>query len=263
MRIRPQILPVALLAGALLLSGCVRSQYGEQITPVNYYPQCYEPIGDLRADENQVAQSTAAGAVGGALLGAAIGGLASGDWRGALAGAAVGGASGAVAGNVYGRQVQAERDAEYMAYYAQMLDEDTASMNRATAAAKVATQCYNDEFKRAVEDYKAQRISRDELQVRYEEIRAGLQEVSFVLTQRYDEMSKKDAEYQAALDHEFTQAPKKTPKKASAAQQESVTYKAAQRNEAKDENLRQQAETNRVLSENEALLASIESNANI
>lgn len=263
MRIRPQILPVALLAGSMLLSGCVKSQYGEQITPVNYYPQCYQPIGDLRADEHEVAKSTAAGAVGGALLGAAIGGLASGDWRGAVAGAAVGGATGAVAGNVYGKQKQAKRDAEYMAYYAQMLDEDTASMNRATAAAKVATQCYNDEFKRAVEDYKARRISREELQTRYEEIRAGLQEVSYVLNQRYVEMANKDAEYQAALEHEFTQAPRKAPKKASTAQRQTVTYKAAQRNEAKDGNLLQQAETNRILSENEALLASIDSNANI
>ena len=134
------LIPVLILSLALLAPGCA-SKYGDQITKVNYYPQCYQPVSDLRADENAVAKSTATGAIGGALIGAAIGGLASGDWKGALAGAAVGGAGGAVAGHAYGKHKQQQRDAAYIAHYAQMLDEDTASMNRTTAAARVATNC--------------------------------------------------------------------------------------------------------------------------
>ena len=60
---------VAVLIMALLaLPGCA-SKYGAQRTKVNYYPQCYQPVQQLRDDENYVAKSTATGAVGGALLG--------------------------------------------------------------------------------------------------------------------------------------------------------------------------------------------------
>ena len=54
------------LTAGLLVSGCT-SQYGAQKTKVNYYPQCYQPVNQLRQDENSTGKSTAAGAVGGAL----------------------------------------------------------------------------------------------------------------------------------------------------------------------------------------------------
>lgn len=224
-------LPVLLLSLALLTPGCA-SKYGEQRTPVNYYPQCYQPVSDLRADENEVAKSTATGAVGGALIGAAVGGLATGDWKGALAGAAVGGTAGAVGGNIYGKNQQQKRDAAYLAEYAQMLDEDTASMNRVTAAAKVAANCYNQEFDRLIADYKAQRITKKELASRYEEIRSGLQEISYILTQRYDQMKAKDARYEAALATDYTAAPSVVPAKASAKRKQSISYKASERKQA-------------------------------
>ncbi len=225
------LIPVLILSLALLAPGCA-SKYGDQITKVNYYPQCYQPVSDLRADENAVAKSTATGAVGGALIGAAIGGLASGDWKGALAGAAVGGTAGAVAGHAYGKNQQQKRDAAYMAHYAQMLDEDTASMNRTTAAAKVAASCYNQEFDRLVADYKAKRVTKEELKTRYEEIRSGLQEISYILTERYDQMQQKDAEYQAALASDYISAPSVTPKKASAKKKQTIAYKSSARKQA-------------------------------
>ncbi|MDO5538099.1 MAG: glycine zipper domain-containing protein, partial [Desulfovibrionaceae bacterium] len=114
---------VSLLSLALLMPGCV-SQYGEQQTKVNHYPQCYEPIQKLRDDENSVAKSTAAGAAIGALTGAVVGGLATGSAKGAVAGAVAGGAAGAIGGNIYGKKQAEKRDAEYMARYASMLDED-------------------------------------------------------------------------------------------------------------------------------------------
>ena len=49
-----------LLAGSLLLTGCA-SQYGAQKTKVNYYPQCYQPVAQLRQDENSTGTSTAVG----------------------------------------------------------------------------------------------------------------------------------------------------------------------------------------------------------
>ena len=100
---------VCILVGGLLFSGCT-SRYGEQRTKVNYYPQCYEPVAQLRKDENSTGKSTAAGAAGGALLGALIGGLATGKVEGALAGAVAGGAAGAVGGNIYGKSQETQRE---------------------------------------------------------------------------------------------------------------------------------------------------------
>ncbi len=210
---------VAVMALAMLLSGCA-SQYGEQITKVNYYPQCYKPISDLRQDENNVAKSTAVGAVGGALTGALVGGLATGSWKGAAAGAVAGGAAGAVAGNVYGKSKQKEKDAAETAKLVQQLDEDTAGMDRVTAAGKVARQCYEKEWSRAKAEYKNRiKISpveadaaKKELMARYEEIRSGMQESIKVLTGKYDAMKEKDNEYVTLLGTDFTQ-PKPVAKK--------------------------------------------------
>lgn len=250
------LIPVLILSLALLAPGCA-SKYGDQITKVNYYPQCYQPVSDLRADENAVAKSTATGAIGGALIGAAIGGLASGDWKGALAGAAVGGAGGAVAGHAYGKHKQQQRDAAYIAHYAQMLDEDTASMNRTTAAARVATNCYNTEFKRLVADYKAKRVTKEELRTRYEEIRSGLQEISYILTERYDQMQQKDAEYQAALASDYTAAPSVTPKKASAKKKQSIAYKSSARKQAAQDMADQKNEITKSTESQDLLVSAI------
>lgn len=186
------------LAAGLLVSGCT-SQYGAQKTKVNYYPQCYQPVNQLRQDENSTGRSTAAGAVGGALLGALIGGLATGKASGAVIGAVAGGAAGAVAGNVYGKSKAQNRDAAYLQQYSQQLGTEAASMNRSTAAAKVAAKCYDDQFKLAASQFKAGQISRIEFQDRYNEIRSGLEETAFILNDTATTMAKKDTEYQQAL----------------------------------------------------------------
>ena len=189
---------IVLVALALMMPGCA-SKYGQQQTKVNYYPQCYQPIKQLRDDENLVAKSTATGAVGGAVTGAIIGGLATGKASGAVAGAAAGGIAGAAGGYAYGKAQQEKRDASFLQKYASMLDEDTAGMTRVIAASKVAMQCYNKEFNQLIADYKSGKITAKELDQRYAEIRTGLQEISFILNKKYDDMSAKDAEYTKAL----------------------------------------------------------------
>ena len=189
---------IMLLAGSLLFSGCT-SRYGEQKTKVNYYPQCYEPVAQLRQDENSTGKSTAAGAAGGALLGALIGGLATGKVEGALAGAVAGGAAGAVGGNIYGKSQEKQRDADYLAQYNRQMGAEAASMNRATAAAKVATKCYDQQFKLAVGQYKAGQLTRFDLQDRYNEIRSGLEETAFILKDTSSAMAQKDSEYERVL----------------------------------------------------------------
>ena len=133
----PALCCTALLAAALAMPGCA-SRYGSPMTKVNYYPQCYRPVQQLRDDENTVARSTAAGAITGGLLGAIVGGLASGDVKGAVAGAAVGATAGGVAGNIYGKKQQRTHDQQLLAQYNRQLGAEAAAMDRQTAAANVA-----------------------------------------------------------------------------------------------------------------------------
>ena len=234
-----------LLAAGLLASGCT-SQYGDQKTKVNYYPQCYQPVNQLRQDENSTGKSTAAGAVGGALLGALIGGLATGKASGAVVGAVAGGAAGAVAGNVYGKSKAKDRDASYLHQYSQQLGSEAASMNRSTAAAKVAAKCYDEQFKLAAGQFKAGQISRVEFQDRYNEIRSGLEETSFILNDTATTMAKKDSEYQQALAEPYTSAQPASSasassgsakfKKGAAAQQKSSSAPAASASRTPEQN---------------------------
>lgn len=237
-----------LLAAGLLFGGCT-SKYGAQKTRVNYYPQCYQPVAQLRQDENSTGTSTAVGATGGALLGALIGGLATGKVEGAVAGAAVGGVSGAVAGNIYGKSQARDRDAAYLQAYSRQLGSEAASMNRATAAAKVASKCYDEQFQLAANQFKAGQISRLDFQNRYNEIRSGLEETSFILNSTATTMAEKDSEYQQALAEQYTAAQpasaKRPPagesgrrtaaRKAPASSQSTVTAQAEQWKTSREE----------------------------
>ena len=189
---------VVAVACIALLGGCA-SKYGAQTTQVNYYPQCYSPVAQLRADEDRVNNSTAGGAAGGALLGALIGGLATGKVEGALAGAVAGGAAGAVGGNIYGKSQQRENDRRLLASYAAQLGEDSAGMDRATAAARLSARCYDEQFKKAAAQYKAGAITKQDFQDRYMEIRSGLEETSRILKLTSDHVIERDAEFLKTL----------------------------------------------------------------
>ncbi len=193
-----------LVLGTFAMTGCA-SKYGTQTTSTTYYPSCYQPVAELRQDENIVANSTATGAIGGALVGAILGGLITGKTEGALVGAAAGGAAGAVGGNIYGKNQEGKRNAEFYAKYSQQLNAETASMNRATAAARIASQCYEREFKKAISQAKSGAISKQQLSARYSEIRSGLEETSRILQTAYSNTASKDQEYQKAMAQEVGQ----------------------------------------------------------
>ncbi len=219
---------------SLFLNGCA-SKYGAQTTDVSYYPACYRPINDLRIDERNVDDSTMTGAAVGALLGALIGGLSTGKTEGAVVGAAAGGAVGAVGGHAYGTSEAKKRDREFFARYAGQLDAETAQMSRANAAAKIAAKCYDREFKRAVNDARAGKISKIELTNRYDEIRAGLEETSRILRVTSNNMHEKDAQYKQIMAEETnvydpvyasekpTRKPQATPKKQNQEVQKAAT----------------------------------------
>ncbi len=190
-----------LLLGSLSLTGCA-SKYGTQTTQVRHYAMCYQPVAELRQDENITANSTATGAVGGAIIGAILGGLITGKASGAAVGAAAGGAAGAVGGNIYGKNQEAKRNAEFYTKYANQLNAETASMNRATSAAKIAANCYEKEFKSAIKQVQAGTMTRAQLSERYTEIRSGLEETARILQTTYTNTAEKDAQYQQVMSQE-------------------------------------------------------------
>lgn len=209
------------LAGFALIcfmaTGCT-SKYGPQLTNVNYYPQCYQPISELRQDENSAGTSTAVGAGMGVLIGALIGGLATGKAEGALIGAAAGGATGAVAGNVYGKNQQKKVDQQKLQTYLQQLDGESSTMDRASAAAKVSTKCYDKQFQQAAADFKSGTITRQDFSNRYSEIRSGLEETSRILRLTAEKMNEKDAQYQQVLaaeqeEYRTAESPSPAPKR--------------------------------------------------
>lgn len=182
----------------LVGTGCT-SKYGPQMTTVNHYPQCYKPIAELRQDEKTTTNSTAAGAGMGALLGALVGGLATGKVEGALIGAAAGGATGAVAGHAYGKNQQQKTDQQKLHAYLSQLDGESSSMDRATAAAKVATKCYDQQFQQAAANFKSGQLTRQDFSNRYTEIRSGLEETARILNNTATTMAQKDSQYQQVL----------------------------------------------------------------
>jgi uncharacterized protein YceK len=201
---------VFFLLMGILLSGCA-SQYGQQITSIKYYPECYQPIQDLRSAEKQFATTVAGSVVAGALIGAIIGGVATGDVRGAAAGAVVGGAAGGLAGYALAKQRQIKDDNQRLASYLQDIDGDITGLDRVTAAAQVARKCYDTQFAQAIAAFKEGRMSRAELTERVTEINNGSTEASRILGTVIAGASDKEKQYQDALVSESQMAKRPVP----------------------------------------------------
>lgn len=185
---------------SLLATGCA-SKYGAQTTDVHYYPDCYQPIADLRSAEKSFNTTMVMGTTMGALLGAVIGASQTGKAEGALAGAAIGAGAGAGASYLVAKYNNERDDRVRLASYARDLNADVNSLNRVTAAGQVAYNCYSAKFRAALEDYKAKRITRAELDQRYAEIKSGLAEASAILGSTLSEADKLRSRIPAGADH--------------------------------------------------------------
>ncbi|MBO4300038.1 MAG: hypothetical protein J5861_00390 [Desulfovibrio sp.] len=188
-----------ILIFTLLCSGCA-SKYGTQKTAVNYYPNCYRPIQDLRSHEHDVAKGTAGGAAIGALGGAALGFLLSGGkWQGAVTGAAVGGVAGGVTGNIYASKQKEIDDNKRLASYLQDIDGDISNLDVVGSAARVSLQCYDRQFAALLSDIKTKKVSRDIAQKRYAEISSGREEAISLMGDAVVTGRNLDQQYQAAF----------------------------------------------------------------
>ena len=131
--------------------------------------------------------------------------------EGALAGAAIGAGAGAGASYLVAKYNNERDDRVRLASYARDLNADVNSLNRVIAAGQVAYNCYSAKFRAALEDYKAKRITRAELDQRYAEIKSGLAEASAILGSTLSEADKREAEYRQGLTVEAKKASRPIP----------------------------------------------------
>jgi hypothetical protein len=172
-----------------------------QMTTVNYYPQCYQSVGQLRQEDQQFQQTMAVNTIGGALTGAALGGLISGNWRGAALGALAGGMTAATATYASARAQEAD-DERRRLMIANDLSHDSSEMQRAVLAARQADNCYGYAYAQLVAGVRRGAISKPEAAQRFAEIDQGEHEVVAILAQYGKKSMASAQQYQAAFDQE-------------------------------------------------------------
>lgn len=190
---------VLAVAGSLGLHGCAtlpgqESQVSSvpRLVTTDYYPNCYEPIEDLRRYDvsarmaKRQEEARIAGILAGAVLGAITKAALDRNNRGR--GALLGGLAGSLIGAMATAQQdqgateqaeQAERDrADLTDKYAYYIDGDVSDMDLTLASAQKAQSCYQKAYSKLLRDKKRGRVSADEGRKRLTEIVDGLQETN-------------------------------------------------------------------------------------
>ncbi len=188
---------VVSVMGSLLLAGCA-SKYGQQTTVVQYYPECYAPIAQLRQEEKKFVKNVAAGAIFGALAGAVIGG-AIGGGRGALAGAGAGLLVGAGVAAALTKYKQVQDDRKRRSYLSRDMAAEAATLDHVGLSAAMASKCYKEHFDKLLVDFKAGGMSKAEFQARALEIISGLNEIAVITKAFNGEASLRLSQYQEML----------------------------------------------------------------
>ena len=195
------------LVASLALAGCVApgGTTVPQMTKVNYYPQCYQPVQQLRQADQQFAQTMAINTALGAAGGAALGGIIGGNWQSALYGAVAGGA--VAAAGTYAQQRQQEADAERRAtLISNDMYHDSSEMQRAVVAARQANSCYNRAFNQVAAGVRRSTMPREEARLRFAEIYDGQRETAAILAQYGKKANDSVQEYQVAINQQTQSA---------------------------------------------------------
>lgn len=205
-----RVLIVVSVVLSLLATGCMKIPGLDQMKP-EYYPQCYQPFVDLEKAQNDLIKRTAISAGVGAISGAAIGFLTTGDLKGALIGGGVGLFAGTALGYGTGKMQQIKDDKERMRSYQADMNADMLHASRVEQYTLASLQCYTREFDSLLAQYRAGLLSKEEVEVRYKEIREGMTIISNVLTNSKDELIKRDGEYRSAFEAEAKAKNKTAP----------------------------------------------------
>ena len=192
------------------LSGCA-SKYGAPTTEVKHYHTCYAPIQRLRDEEHRVTRTVAVSAT---LTGAVIFTLClarGGDAIRCSILAAAGAAGAGTAAYFLAVQNQNKNQNARMAQYLQDLNGDISGLNIATASARMAIQCYWEQFEILVAQYRERGLTGVQLRKQveasesYKEISSGIDEAQHILGKVIVSAEKSDKMYQEAIAQETKQ----------------------------------------------------------
>lgn len=266
----------AVTCTSVLLTGCAGmgspSSKVAASTKAEYYPQCYQPVSQLRASDQAMTQSVATGAIAGGVIGALAGGLSGGDHAGrnALIGAAGGALVGGAAGYYSARQQQIADDNARIASYASDIDRSSGEIDRSIKYASAAQNCYQREFANLQASRKAKTVSETEGRLRLAEIVSGLNETNALMaavdgragenintyTQAYEKdlqtvgVERKDVSQVVAAETPVTPATTKTTTKTTTPPKKTTTTaKAVPKEAVSTERTLQQAEAKRAESQ--------------
>ena len=194
----------SVLVLSLAVAGCVApgSTTVQQTTKVNYYPQCYQPVAQLRQQDEQFQQVMAANTVMGAVTGAALGGIIGGNWRSALFGAVAGATTAAANTYAQARLQQEANDESRRGLIAGDMARDSGELQRAVIAARQADDCYGHVYTRLAADVRRGAISKEEARPRFVEIDQGERETSLILAEYGKKARGIQEQYQVAFDQE-------------------------------------------------------------
>lgn len=160
------------VASTLLAAGC-GSKYGAKTVKVNYYPECYQPIDELRQAEEKVRKDAATGAAVGAITGLVVGLATTGSARGAAVGAGIGLVAGLAGSYLISSAIQDKALKERFQAYNSTIDAETNNLNIAVKYAKKSCDCYDAAYKRLNAGFQKGQFSKEEMLVRLKEIRDG------------------------------------------------------------------------------------------
>lgn len=202
------IIGLLIVSLALPLGACGH-RYNLPKVDTAYYPQCVAPFNELIEAQYRLVNRTAASAAVGAAMGALIVGLTSRSGKGALIGGIIGLLAAGTVSYVSGKQSQIRDVRQRLRSYQSDMYADIYNMNLVELYALECLDCYIREFKTLMKDFKAHRISEDEVKKRYAEIKQGMTAIGSILDDAYAQSAQRDAEFKAALNSE-RQLAKKT-----------------------------------------------------
>ncbi|MDR1037695.1 MAG: hypothetical protein LBT40_14370 [Deltaproteobacteria bacterium] len=244
------------LALTMLFTGCAGGRLGRQTVRVNYYPECYQPVTDMRENAKQLNENVMKGAIGGAIAGGLAALLTgSGDWREVAVSAAAGAITGATVSYLITSETQSRTQEERFAIYSQTMDVDYRNLDQAVAAARMTATCYKREYQQVARDYKAGRMSQEEMVERVTEIRDGTSDAATILRNYNDVAAANIQTYEEVVRMENTR-PDRGPRSSVA----SVRNKANSMQRAKTQAETVLAELDDTRSQSDLMLQSLQVN---
>lgn len=210
-------LVIRILACVTLLiffaSGCAGGKLGTKTFTSKFYADCHKPVDELRADAEKLGTNVLGGAVMGAVAGGVAGALLGGKTEDVILGAVLGAVAGAGISYLVTKEVQEKAQAERYDIYSQSLDGDFKNLESAITAARLATACYKNTYKQLTVDYQAGRISKEDMQLRLEEIRAGANDAKLILKAYNDAAEEQVGTYAEIVKLEKARTTDKLPAK--------------------------------------------------